>query len=94
MIGLVAAVAILAAAGGDRGVARHTARRAPQAVAEDYLRALSVGDFAGIEGLLAEGGADAGVAGTALRGRRVVHLRLLVRPRGRRLPARRPSTLM
>lgn len=67
VIGLVAAVAILAAAG---GIAAWLVTRpaSPHAVAEDYLRALSVGDFAGIQGLLADGGADAGVAGTALAG--------------------------
>jgi hypothetical protein len=54
VIGIVAAVAVLVAAG---GVLAWLLSRPPsaEAVAEDYLRALSEGDFARIEGLLVQG---------------------------------------
>ena len=66
MIGIVAAAAILVAG----GIVAWLVTRAPtaQAVAEDYLRALSAGDFASIDGLLAEGGEDVDLAGTAFAG--------------------------
>lgn len=66
VIGIVAAAAILVAG----GVAAWFLIRAPsaQAVAEDYLRGLSEGDFASIEGVLAERGEDVDLAGTAFAG--------------------------
>jgi hypothetical protein len=56
VIGIAAAVAVLVAAG---GVLAWLLSRPPsaEAVAEDYLRALSEGDFARIEGLLVDGSA-------------------------------------
>src|SRR4051812_27381533 len=57
MIGIVATVAVLLAAG---GVLAWLLARPPsaEAVAEDYLRALSEGDVAGIDGLLVDGTAS------------------------------------
>jgi len=67
VIGVVAAAAVLVAAG---GVVTWLVTRPPsaEAVAEDYLRALSAGDFASVESLLAAGSPDLDAVATAFSG--------------------------
>lgn len=67
VIGIAAAAVVLVVAGGVTAWIL-TRPPSPEAVAEQYLQALSDGDFAAIEGLLAERDDGLDAAGTALAG--------------------------